>query len=115
MTFGAIDAWWWHFLFILIAGWLATDIWRWLGVWFGGRLRTDSESLVLVRIVATALIAGVIGNLVVYPSGQLAATPLALRIFAVALGFLTYVFAGRKTIVAILVAEAVMAGWFILS
>ena len=72
LTFDAIDAAWWPFLFILLAGGLATDIWRWLGVLAGHRLRDDSEALIWVRAVATALVAGVIGKLVLFPTGALA-------------------------------------------
>ena len=107
MTFDAIDAWWWPFLFILIAGWLATDVWRFLGVHLGSRLSENSDVLVLVRAVATALVAAVIGNLVIFPAAALAATPLALRIGAVGLGFLAYLALGRRVIIAIVVAEIV--------
>lgn len=34
---------WWAYAFIAIAGWLATDIWRWLGVIAGNKLRDDSR------------------------------------------------------------------------
>jgi hypothetical protein len=108
MTFDALDAWWWPYLFILVAGWLATDIWRYLGVWFGGRIADDSAVIVVVRAVATALVAAVIGNLVVFPTGALAAAPLALRIGAAATGFIAYLFAGRRVLVGIAVAEAVL-------
>ena len=107
MTFDAIDAWWWPFLFILVGGWVATDAWRFLGVYLGSRLAQDSEALVLVRAVATSLVAAVIGNLVIFPSPALAATPLALRIGAVALGFAAYLALGKRVIVAIIVAELV--------
>ena len=60
MTFAALDAWWWPYLFILIAGFAATDFWRFLGVYLGGRISEDSDLLVLVRAVATALVAAVI-------------------------------------------------------
>lgn len=109
MTFDAVDAWWWPYLFILIAGWLATDIWRFLGVYVGGRLSDDSGLLVLVRCVATALVAAVIGNLVVFPGGSLAATPLALRIGAVVAGFIAYLVFGKRVIASIIAAEAVLA------
>jgi len=75
MTFDAIEAWWWPFLFILVAGWLATDAWRFLGVYLGGRISEDSDFLVLVRTIATALVAAVIGNLIVFPNGVLAGHP----------------------------------------
>lgn len=108
MTFEAFDAWWWPYVFILAAGWLATDAWRFLGVYLGGRIEEDSELLVLVRALATALVAGVIGKLIVFPSGELAATPLALRLAAAAIGFIAYLLAGKRVLVGIAVAEVVL-------
>jgi len=108
MTFDALDAWWWPYLFILIGGWLATDAWRFLGVYLGGRISEDSEALVLVRALATALVAAVIGNLIVFPSGALAASPLELRLLAAASGFVAYLMAGKRVLVGIAVAEAVL-------
>ncbi len=107
MSFDAIDAWWWPFVFILVAGWVATDFWRFLGVHLGSRLSENSDILVLVRAVATALVAGVIGNLVIFPAEPLASTPLLLRIGSVVIGFAAYLALGRRVIVGILVAELV--------
>ena len=115
MTFDALDAWWWPFLFIAVAGWLATDAWRFLGVYFGGRISEESELLVLVRAIATALVAAVIANLVIFPTGALAATPVWLRIVSVSVGFAAFVTTGNRVIVGILVAQAILAGWFIIS
>ncbi|MGD9914539.1 MAG: AzlD domain-containing protein [Rhizobiaceae bacterium] len=108
MTFDAIDAWWWPYVFILVAGWFATNFWRLLGVAIGGRMREDSEALVLVRTVATALVAGVIGNLIVFPSGALATASLALRIGAVAIGFVAYLLVKRNMLVGVAVGELVL-------
>lgn len=108
MTFDSIDTWWWPFLFILVGGWLATDAWRFLGVYLGDRISEDSDLLVLVRALATALVAAVIGNLIVFPSGALADTALALRIGAAACGFLAYLFLGRKILVGIIAAEVIL-------
>jgi hypothetical protein len=108
MSYNAFDSVWWHFAFILIAGWLATDIWRFLGVWFGGRLDPDAEILVLVRAVATALVAAVIAKLILFPSGALAASPVGLRIGAAALGFAAYFWLGRRVWLGVLVAEAIL-------
>ena len=44
MNFTAIDAWWWPYLFILIAGWFATDIWRYAGVLLGRKLDETSAA-----------------------------------------------------------------------
>lgn len=108
MTFSTFDAWWWPYLFILLAGWLATDAWRFLGVYLGGRISEDSEALVLVRALATALVAAVIGNLIVFPSGALAAAPLELRLLSAAAGFVAYLVAGKRVLVGILAAEALL-------
>ena len=64
MSYAAFDTWWWPYLFIAIAGWLGTDIWRWLGVLVGNRLSQDSAALTWVRAVATALLAAVIAKLI---------------------------------------------------
>jgi hypothetical protein len=109
VTFSSLDAWWWPFAFILIAGWAVTDCWRYLGVVFGGRLSEDSELLVLVRAIATALVAGVVGNLIFFPTGALSTTPVAVRVVAVAGGFAAYLALGRRVIVGIAAAEAVFA------
>ena len=115
MTFDAFEAWWWPYLFILIAGALATDVWRFLGVYLAGGISEDSELLVLVRCVATALVAAVIANLIVFPSGALAETQAALRIGAALSGFAAYLFLGRSILLGIILAEAVLlAGIFLL-
>jgi branched-subunit amino acid transport protein len=107
MTLQSIDAWWWPYLFILAGGWATTYPWRFLGVYVGGRIREDSELLVFVRAVATALVAAVIGNLVCFPSGPAADSTIFLRVGAMAAGFAAY-FAGRRSVPAsILVGEAV--------
>ncbi|GHC62170.1 AzlD domain-containing protein [Limoniibacter endophyticus] len=109
MSFTAFDsAWWWQLSYILFAGWLATDGWRFLGVYFGAKVNIESPSLVLVRCVATALVAAVIGNLIVFPSGALADSPLLLRIGAAVAGFLCYLLLGKRMIFGILVGEAVL-------
>ncbi|NRP73580.1 hypothetical protein ILFOPFJJ_04488 [Ensifer psoraleae] len=100
---------WWAYVFIAIAGWLATDIWRWLGVLAGKRLREDSEALNWVRAVATALVAAVIAKLILYPNGVLEQSPLWLRLGAVALGAIAFFFARQIPAVGIATAIATLA------
>lgn len=100
---------WWAYAFIAIAGWLATDIWRWLGVLVGNRLRDDSEALNWVRAVATALVAAVIAKLILYPTGVLAQSPLWLRLGAVAVGAIAFFLARQKPAVGIATAVAALA------
>ena len=114
MTMGSIDAWWWPYAFILIAGWATTYPWRALGVFLGGRLRDDAEILVLVRSIATALVAAVVGNLICFPAGPAADTTLALRVASALAGFAAYFFIGRKILLGLVVAEAVFGLGFYL-
>lgn len=94
---------WKPLVFIVVAGWIATDIWRWLGVVAGNRIRDDSAALAWVRAVATALVAAVVAKLILYPTGALESTPVALRIGAVAVGFVAFLLLGQRIYVGILV------------
>jgi len=104
------DAWWWPYVFIAIAGWLATDIWRWLGVLVGNRLSQDSAALTWVRAVATALLAAVIAKLILYPSGELKNVPVALRLIAVTAGFAAFMIGGKRIWIGIVVALGLLIG-----
>ena len=113
-TFHSLDAGWWPYLFILIAGVLATEVWRWFGVVAGGLLKEDTEALTWVKSVATALVAAVVGQLILFPSGELAATPAWLRIAAASCGWLAFRLARKSVLVGVLTAEAVLlAGWLL--
>ncbi|MDQ3560241.1 MAG: AzlD domain-containing protein [Pseudomonadota bacterium] len=115
LTFDSFQSDWWPYLFILLAGTLATEIWRWLGVFVGGALGEGSEGLVFVKAVATALVASVVGQLIVFPTGELAATPLMLRIAAAALGWLAFWFSRKSVLVGVLAAEAILLGGWLLT
>jgi branched-subunit amino acid transport protein len=98
----------WPYLVIIVAGWLATDMWRWLGVVAGNRLQEGSEALNWVRAVATALVMAVTAKLVVFPSGMLETSPLWLRLTAAGLGFAAFLFSGQRVIVGVLVPLAIL-------
>ncbi|HWT61412.1 MAG TPA: AzlD domain-containing protein [Ochrobactrum sp.] len=108
MNWDSFSDWWWPFIFILLAGALPTYFFRVMGVIVGGRVREDSEALVFVRCVATALVAGVIAQLILYPNGELANSPMWLRVGSAAAGFVAYLIAGKRLLVGILVAEALL-------
>ena len=100
----------WPYIYILVAGWLATDLWRWLGVLIGNRIDERSEVLNWVRAVATALVAAVIAKLIFFPTGTLEASPLWLRLAAVVFGALCFFFGGRyRQILGIAAAIAFLA------
>ena len=71
-------------------GFLPNEIWRMVGLWFGGGVDEGSEVLVWVRAIATAILAGVIAQILVQPPGALASVPDWLRYGAVAIGVLVF-------------------------
>src|SRR5258707_10574416 len=86
----------WHALLILlIAGVIPNQIWRMLGLWFGGGIDEGSELLVWVRAVATAILAGVIAQILVQPPGASASVPGWLRYSAVVAGFAVFMVSRR--------------------
>jgi hypothetical protein len=96
------------YLLVILAGYLPTDVWRWLAVIFARRLDEESEWMIYVRAVATAMVAGVIARLVLFPTGDLVAISLIIRIGAVAGGFLVYFLARRSNLAGVLAGEAIM-------
>lgn len=102
------DAAIWPYLLVILAGFLPTEIWRSLAVVFVRGLDEDSELLIFVRAVATALLAAVVARLVLIPPGELIAVPLLIRVGAVAGGFLVYLLARRSVFFGILFGEIVI-------
>lgn len=99
----------WSYVFILVAGVLATDVWRWLGVLAGNRLKEDSETMLWVRAVATALVAAVIARLVLYPTGTLAELQAWVRAGSALAGFAVYILSGQRIFLGIGVAVGLVA------
>lgn len=103
------------YLTVVVAAALPTHVWRWLGVLFAGRLDDQSEVFVFVKAVATSLVAAVIAQLILFPTGPLRDAPVALRVIAAAAGFAVYLAAGKRLALAIATSEAILiAGWFAL-
>lgn len=117
MTYYAFENWWWPYLFIAVAGWLATDIWRWLGVLAGNRLQEGSLALLWVRAVATSLIAAIIAKLILQPSGSLADFDLVVRVGAVVLGFAVFLLAKKRIVFGVVISLAtLLAGnWLLMN
>lgn len=106
----------WHALLILLlAGVIPNQIWRMLGLMVGGEIDEGSELLVWVRAVATAILAGVIAQILVQPPGALASVPGGLRYGAVAAGFAVFLATRRSTLAGVVCGEfVVLAGkWWI--
>jgi hypothetical protein len=96
------------YLALILVGFLPNEVWRWLGIVFARRIDEESEILVWVRAVATAILAGVIAQLVVTPPGALATVPFAIRLFAIAAGFLGFLLVRRSVFVGVATGEAAL-------
>jgi hypothetical protein len=106
----SLDGALWPYLLVILAGFLPTEVFRSAAVVFARGLDEDSEWLVLVRGVATALLAAVVARLVLLPPGELAELPLLIRIGACAGGYLAYLAARGSVFLGVLLGEAVIVG-----
>lgn len=86
-----------YLLFAVVLGFLANDVWRFLGVVLSARIDEESALFRWVRMVATALVAGLVAKFVVAPTGGLALAPLWLRLGAVGCGVAAYAI-GRRSL-----------------
>jgi hypothetical protein len=99
---------WQALLILLVAGVLPNEIWRMLGLVIGGGIDEGSELLVWVRATATAILAGVIAQILVFPPGALAAVPGPLRYGAVALGFAAFVATRQSILAGVVCGETIL-------
>jgi Branched-chain amino acid transport protein (AzlD) len=67
---------------LLVAGVLAHEPWRWLGLVLGRNLDPEGEVFRWVKAVSTALVAGLCVRLVLFPAGALDAVALPVRLVA---------------------------------
>lgn len=98
------------YLLLLLVGFLPNEMWRWLGLIAARGLDEDSEIVVWVRAVSTALLAGVIAKVTLFPPGALLAVPLALRLAAVAAGVIGFFAIRRSVFAGVVTGEAVLLG-----
>ncbi|KRE13219.1 hypothetical protein ASE66_22500 [Bosea sp. Root483D1] len=105
-----LDGPWWPYLALVLFAVLPTEIWRWLAVVFARRLDENSPWLEWVRLVAMALLAGVVAKLVLAAPGALAAVPLTVRLAALAVAVAVVLAFRRKVMLAVLAGEAVLIG-----
>ncbi|MEZ5787110.1 MAG: AzlD domain-containing protein [Xanthobacteraceae bacterium] len=85
------------YLILVFVGFLPHEAWRWLGVVLARGVDENSEIIVWVRAVATAVLTGVVAKIVVYSPGALAGVPLSVRLTAVGVG-MTAFFLARQSI-----------------
>jgi hypothetical protein len=101
---------------LILVGVLPNEVWRMLGVVLSRGLDEDSQIIVFARAVATAILTGVVGKLVVFAPGALATVPVTVRIGSAALGVVAFllirrsVFAGVATATLAIVAGVLVFG-----
>lgn len=100
----------WPYLVVILIGFLPTEIWRVAGVFAGRNLDENSEIMIWVRLVAAALVAGVVAKLLMFPSGALMVVPLWWRLGALATGVAIYWIARRSVLTGLLAGEVVLIG-----
>jgi hypothetical protein len=103
------------YLALILVGFLPNEVWRVLGLVLVRGLSEDSQIIVWVRAVATAILAGVMAQLIMTTTGALAAIPLFVRVGAAALGFAAFLLARRSVFVGVLVGELLFlagAWWY---
>ena len=92
------------YLFLLGVAVLFHEPWRWLGIILGRDLALDSPLFTWVRAVATALVAGLVMRLTLFPAGALGQLPTGVRVGAFVVGVAVFFGSGRT------LAYGVLAG-----
>jgi hypothetical protein len=104
----ALDDGFGGYLVLFAAGFAATEIWRWLGLLVGSRLDMAGEVFQWVRAVATALVAGMVVRMLLFPAGALADISLTVRLAAFLGGFVCYFAVKRNLAVGVAGGSALL-------
>ena len=95
-------------LALILFGFLPNEVWRLVGLMLVRGLDEKSQIIVWVRAVATAMLAGVLAQLILSTSGPLAGIPVGVRIGAAVLGFVAFLAARHSVFVGVLTGEVVV-------
>jgi hypothetical protein len=90
------------YVMLILVGFLPNEVWRMIGLVLARGIDEGSEIIVWVRAVATAIMTGVVGKLVVFAPGALGTVPLWVRIAAVGLAMLAFFLRGQSVIAAVI-------------
>jgi branched-subunit amino acid transport protein AzlD len=93
---------------LLLVGFLPNEVWRVLGLVFAHGIDEESELFSWARAVATAVLAGVIAKILLFPPGALAAVPLTIRLSAIACGFAAFLLVRRSVFAGVAAGEVVL-------
>ncbi|MEL6373059.1 MAG: AzlD domain-containing protein [Pseudomonadota bacterium] len=95
------------YITLALCGFVATTAWRWAGVLLGRSLDPEGDLFAWVRLVSTALVAGLVTRLVVFPSGALSEVAFSGRVVALVVGVALF-YALRRNMAAGVVASATL-------
>lgn len=98
----------WLYTVMILVGFLPNEVWRWMGLVLARGLDERSEIVVWVRAVATAILAGVIAKLTLFPPGALAGVPLSVRLASIVIGFAAFLILRRSVMLAVAIGEAAL-------
>jgi branched-subunit amino acid transport protein len=90
----------WIIACMVPAGMAVTYVWRLLGVMAVAHIDPESDLLLWVRAVSTALVAALVMRIVIAPSGVLADIGLVSRLAAIAVGIGVFYVTRRSTNIA---------------
>ncbi len=96
------------YVLLVLVGFLPNEIWRMLGLVLGRGIDEESELFTWARAVATAVLAGVIAKLIIFPPGALAGVPLIVRLGAIACGFVVFLLVRRSIFAGVAAGEAAL-------
>jgi hypothetical protein len=93
---------------LVLVGFLPNEVWRMLGLVFAHGIDEESQLFMWARAVATAVLAGVIAKILLFPPGALAAVPLIIRLCAIASGFAAFLLVRRSVFAGVAAGEVVI-------
>ena len=105
-----IDGGFLSYVALFAVGFGMTAPWRILGVLLARNIDVESESFKWVRAVSTALVAGLIARMVIFPSGALGGIILSVRIGAFLGGVLVFYLARRNLGIGVLAGVSLLLG-----
>ena len=96
------------YVLLVLVGFLPNEIWRMLGLVVARGIDLESELFLWSRAVATAVLAGVIAKIIMFPPGELAGVSAAVRLGAIVCGFAAFLLMRRSVFAGVLTGEVVL-------
>jgi hypothetical protein len=95
-------------IYIFVAGFAATAMWRFAGFVLSGSITEDGWVIALAKAISTALVAGLISRIIVFPPGALAEVSMLVRLGAFGTGVAIFFLARRHMGAGILAGTAML-------